>query len=151
MIYPLGEKGHPMPRPTPVLRNARIPALLLLAAFLLLAACSDRWDMDGHHAAMHSGTDSRSDSLVEASDTAAVTIQDSSFRPGNLRVTAGTSVTWTNRDGVPHTATSTDGSWDTGLLSQRESGTITFDEPGVYEYSCLPHPNMKARIEVVAS
>ena len=140
-----------MPRTTPSFRSALVLALLLLAAFLLLSACSDAWNMDGHHAAMHSGTDSRSDDLVQASDTAAVTIRDSSFNPGNLRITAGTTVTWTNRDSVPHTATSRDGSFDTGLLAQGVSGAVTFDEVGVYEYYCIPHPTMKARIEVVSS
>lgn len=140
-----------MPRITPSFRGVALLALLLFATLLFLSACSDRWDMNGHHAAMHSGTDSRSDDVVDASDFVAVDIRDSSFRPGNLRVTVGTTVTWTNRDAVPHTATSTNGAWDTGLLAQGESGSITFDEPGVYEYSCLPHPNMKARIEVVSS
>ncbi len=133
------------------LAAGKVPVvLLLLGAVLILSACSDAWNMDNHHSAMHAGSDSRADPVVQASEAADVTIRDSSFNPGNLRITAGTTVTWTNRDPVPHTATSTDGSWDTGLLSQGQSGTIAFESPGVYEYSCLPHPNMKARIEVVA-
>ncbi len=124
--------------------------LLLLSSVLILSACSDAWNMDNHHAAMHRGSDSRTDPVVDASEAADVSIRDSSFNPGNLRITAGTTVTWTNRDPVPHTATSRDGSFDTGLLAQGLSGEVTFDEVGVYEYSCIPHPTMKARIEVVA-
>lgn len=77
-----------------------------------------------------------------------VEIEGYAFRPGNLSLEVGTQVTWVNRDGVPHTATDVDKTWDTGLLPSGESATITFDTPGLYDYRCLPHPNMRARIEV---
>jgi plastocyanin len=103
----------------------------------------------GEHS--HGGEDTRSEQQVRIAADTAVEIADYAFIPGNLQVTAGTSVTWVNRDAALHTATAVDGSWDTGLLAQDESVTIRFDTPGVYDYSCVPHPDMKARVEVVTA
>lgn len=139
-----------MLRNIPACRARPIVLVLFALALLpfLLAGCSDL-SMGGHHGAMHRGQDPRDAAVVEASEDVEVRIQDYSFQPGNLRVSAGTSITWTNRDGVPHTATARDGSWDTGILRTGESATIVMTEPGVYDYYCLPHPTMQARIEVV--
>ena len=80
-----------------------------------------------------------------------VDIADFAFEPAELTITAGETVTWTNLDGVAHTATATDGSWDTGLLDEGESGSITFTTPGTYDYRCTPHPSMTGRIIVEAA
>jgi amicyanin len=80
-----------------------------------------------------------------------VEIADFAFEPAELTITAGETVTWTNLDGVAHTATATDGSWDTGLLDEGESGSITFTTPGTYDYRCTPHPSMTGRIVVEAA
>jgi len=64
-------------------------------------------------------------------------------------VAAGTTVTFTNKDLTSHSATADDGtSFDTGLIGQNESATVTFDTPGTYTYHCTPHPTMKATIVV---
>ncbi|MGI8477693.1 MAG: plastocyanin/azurin family copper-binding protein, partial [Thermomicrobiales bacterium] len=47
-----------------------------------------------------------------------VAIADFSFTPNALEVAAGTTVTWTNTDTVPHTATADDGSFDSGPLAK---------------------------------
>ena len=39
-------------------------------------------------------------------------------------------------------------SFDSGVLSQNESTTLTFDKPGTYAYHCNPHPNMKFTVTV---
>ena len=83
------------------------------------------------------------DGLVEISEFA--------YSPAELTVTVGDTVTWTNLDAVDHTATAIDGSWDTGLLGQGDSGSITFTAPGTYDYLCTPHPSMTGRIVVVAA
>jgi plastocyanin len=57
-------------------------------------------------------------------------------------------VTWTNQDFAPHTATADDGSFDTGRLDQGETGSVTFDQPGTYTYTCTFHPNMKGTVVV---
>jgi plastocyanin len=130
---------------------ALVIAIVLLAT-ALLAGCGSSVPVGRHgemHDAMHGGRDARGDEVVEVAGPASVEIRDNSFQLGNLRVTAGTTVTFTNRDPVAHTATADDQSWNTGMLRQGESATISFDEPGIFDYFCIPHPSMRARIEVV--
>lgn len=85
----------------------------------------------------------------EAMEKTEVVIEDFSFNPPSLTVAAGTTVTFTNKDLTSHSATADDGkSFDTGLIGQNESATVTFDTPGTYSYHCTPHPTMKATIIV---
>lgn len=77
-----------------------------------------------------------------------VEIKDYSFNPPNLTVKAGTIVTFVNKDSVGHSATADDESFDTGIMIQNESGTVTFNNPGTYTYHCTPHPNMKGTVVV---
>lgn len=65
-----------------------------------------------------------------------------------LTVPAGTTVTWTNEDGMMHTVTAADGSFDSGFLNEGDTFSYTFDEPGEYEYFCSPHPWMRAKVIV---
>ncbi len=60
----------------------------------------------------------------------------------------GVTVTWVNRDSVPHDATDEAGDWGTGLMNQGDRATLTFDSPGVYRYLCTIHPNMTANLTV---
>lgn len=88
----------------------------------------------------------------EATDT--VTIADFAFIPPDAEVQVGTELTWTNEDSTPHTATSgdspsADGTFDTGSLEQGDTGTVTFDEPGTFEYFCTFHATMTATVTVV--
>lgn len=80
-----------------------------------------------------------------------VEIVDFGYAPADLTISPGDTVTWTNLDAVAHTATANDGAWDTGLLEQGASASITFTAPGTYEYLCTPHPSMTGRITVVAA
>lgn len=62
------------------------------------------------------------------------------FVPNEITVSAGTNVTWVNKDGGPrHSATASDNSFDTGLFNNGEQASITFDKPGTYIYYCLLH------------
>jgi amicyanin len=83
--------------------------------------------------------------------THAVDIAGFAFGPSDLTITVGDTVTWTNRDVVVHTATSTSGAFDTGDLGEGESASVTFTAPGTYDYLCTPHPTMTGRIVVVAA
>lgn len=77
-----------------------------------------------------------------------VTIADFSYVPAALVVKKGTTVTWMNEDTDTHSATADDGSFDTGLLQQGESGSVTFDTAGEITYHCSTHPNMTGKIIV---
>lgn len=79
-----------------------------------------------------------------------VTIQNFAFAPQAVTVPAGTTITWTNKDSAPHTATSADGAFDTGTLKQGQSATITFSKAGTFNDLCSIHPFMKGTITVTA-
>jgi plastocyanin len=94
------------------------------------------------------GVASPATSGESATSTSTVEIKDFAFNPGTIEVPAGTTVTWTNQDFAPHTATADDGSFDTGRLDQGQTGSVTFDQPGTYTYTCTFHPNMKGTVVV---
>lgn len=78
-----------------------------------------------------------------------VLIVDFAYSPAELTIKVGESVTFTNQDSAPHTATAQDRDvLQTGTLNQGESATITFDTPGTYEYFCEFHPDMSGVIIV---
>jgi plastocyanin len=85
--------------------------------------------------------------------TATATIRVFQFQPGALEVRAGTRVTWTNQDDIPHTVTSgapgsPDGRFDVRLAGKGESGDATFTDPGVYPYFCSRHQSMRGEVVV---
>lgn len=79
-----------------------------------------------------------------------VYIQNYAFNPSSITVSVGTTVTWTNLDGVVHTVTSTGGpvSFDSGSLSQGQSWQFTFTQAGTYTYRCTLHPYMTGTVIV---
>ena len=74
------------------------------------------------------------------------------FDPEELTITVGDTVTWTNNDGMSHTATSTSGpeSFDSGNMGSGDTWSFTFTEAGTYEYKCDYHSSMTATIIVNA-
>ena len=77
-----------------------------------------------------------------------VPIKNFAYMPMAVTVSVGSSVTWKNLDGEPHTVTSLDGLFRSGALDQDDSFTFKFDKPGVYKYVCSIHPKMRAEIIV---
>ena len=80
--------------------------------------------------------------------TAEVKIDNFSFGPATLTVPVGTSVTWTNRDDIPHTVVSTDGVFKSKVLDTDEKFSYTFSQAGTYPYYCSVHPKMTGKIVV---
>jgi amicyanin len=77
------------------------------------------------------------------------TIQNLAFSPNPITITVGSTVTWTNRDGAPHTVTADDGSWgSTSTLGQGGTYSHVFASPGSYTYHCAIHPFMKGTVVV---
>ncbi len=70
------------------------------------------------------------------------------FAPAALTVSAGTTITWTNRDDEPHTVVSDSGLFRSGALDTGESFSFRFDKPGTYRYACSIHPRMVGTIVV---
>ena len=143
------------PRPSRVFLLTFVLALIaLVAAMGSFAWMASSWDMGGMMGNDHmggmmgGGRDSSTDRPREGTETEAVAIKDFAFAPGNLQVPRGATVTWTNRDSAPHSATDSAGAWDTGVLAGGERVRLTFDKSGTFEYYCTLHPNMRARLVV---
>jgi plastocyanin len=77
-----------------------------------------------------------------------VTIQSMSYNPSVLNVTAGTRVTWRNKDNVEHTVTSDQALFDSGTIGVNSSYSFTFNTPGTYGYHCQIHTGMTATVVV---
>ena len=71
-----------------------------------------------------------------------------SFTLETFSVPAGTTVTWQNDDSAPHTATASDGSFDSGSLDQGQTFSHTFEAAGTFEYACAIHPTMTGTVTV---
>jgi len=77
-----------------------------------------------------------------------VEIRKFKFVPDTLSVKSGDTITWVNHDIVPHTATASDKSWDTGKIKKGERGQVTVGDGFADAYFCRFHPNMKASLKV---
>jgi amicyanin len=77
-----------------------------------------------------------------------VKIDNFKFGPEALTVPVGTTVTWTNRDDIPHTVVSTDGAFKSKVLDTDEKFSFTFAKAGTYDYFCSIHPKMTGKVIV---
>ena len=75
-------------------------------------------------------------------------INNFSFTPQTLTVRAGTTVTWVNKDDVPHTVTSNDKKFKSRALDTDEKFSYTFSARGTNSYFCSVHPHMTGKIIV---
>ena len=87
-------------------------------------------------------------SAQEKASTMEVKIDNFSFGPAALTVPVGTTVTWTNRDDIPHTVVSTDGVFKSKVLDTDEKFSFTFSKAGSYPYFCSIHPKMTGKVVV---
>lgn len=126
-------------------RRPRLVAVIISSILFLsgFAACGGSDD----------GTNGTGDSGGTADAAKAVTIKDLTFNPAELRVTAGTTVTWTNEDAFNHSVVAVDKSF----VSDDKDGTVGFrDDPfehafpaaGTFAYSCGIHDTMTGTIVV---
>ena len=79
----------------------------------------------------------------------AISIDNFTFTPQTLTVKAGTTVTWTNRDDIPHGIGSDNNAFARSkALDTDDSYSFTFTTPGAYKYFCYVHPHMTGTIVV---
>jgi plastocyanin len=84
-----------------------------------------------------------------------ITIKDFAFSPASVTVPAGTTVTWTNQDSVPHTIVndfnplfSQGAMFTSSQLQTGQSFSFTFKDPGTFGYHCGIHTYMKGTVTV---
>jgi plastocyanin len=90
---------------------------------------------------------------VKASDqpSAAATevkIDNFVFGPQTVTVPVGSTVTWINKDDIPHTTVSTDGVFKSKVMDTDEKFSYTFTNAGTYPYYCTIHPKMTGKVVV---
>lgn len=81
-------------------------------------------------------------------ETMEVKIDNFTFGPANLTVMAGTTITWTNRDDIPHTVVNPDKVFKSKVLDTDEKFSFTFGTPGTFSYFCSIHPKMTGKVVV---
>jgi plastocyanin len=95
------------------LRAARLAALAGLLLFIALASTA-------------------------AAATTAVNIQGFAFVPPSVTINIGDSVTWTNKDAAAHSVVA-NGVGQTPVLTQNQSGGLSFNAAGTFPYICGVH------------
>jgi LPXTG-motif cell wall-anchored protein len=80
-----------------------------------------------------------------------VAIADFHFAPSTTTIHVGDTITWSNSGPSSHTATATNGSFNTGILKKGHSASHTFTQAGTFAYVCQIHPFMHGTIIVLAS
>jgi plastocyanin len=85
-----------------------------------------------------------------APTSAAVQIGNFTFKAPVTTVKAGTTVTWTNGDDIPHTVVAKDGVFKSKVLDTGDHFSFTFAKAGQFGYFCSLHPHMTGTIIVKA-
>lgn len=117
----------------------RLIAPLGLAALMVSAVASS-----GH------ATPARAEYIgVEMVEPAAFDPSTWGFGPNSTIVQVGDTITWTNRGNAPHNAVAYDGTFESPILFTGESWSFTVENPGVYDYNCKLHPDMRASLIVL--
>jgi plastocyanin len=96
-------------------------------------------------------TYSAPDGQVSLTSDQSVSIDSFAFAPPELSVPVGATLTWANAQaGIPHTSSSVDGLWDSGVLSTGDTFSFTFNQVGDFVYECNIHPSMRGIVHVEA-
>ncbi len=139
----------------------RLTMLPMLAATLLLAACSgsatpapaasSAGGAASAPAASAGGDGGAACAAAPAGATAAVTvtIKDFKFSPQPVQAKVGDVIAWTNADTAPHSATLDNGVCDTDPIAQGSTASLVFNTPGTYTYHCKVHPTQMKGFSIV--
>jgi plastocyanin len=77
-----------------------------------------------------------------------IVVDNFNFAPADASVPVGSTITWTNRDDVPHNIVSTERKFKSPVLDTGERFSHRFDAPGTYQYFCSLHPKMTGQVIV---
>jgi plastocyanin len=88
---------------------------------------------------------------AEGTPAATVGIDNFTFNPQQLTVKAGTTITWTNKDDIPHAVAAVGRQFRSKALDTGDAYSFTFTTPGSYAYFCSLHPHMTGTIVVEAA
>ena len=132
--------------------RALVRAGLALVVGIALAACSGAATTTNAPAATSGATAAAAAVCAKATTKGSieVEIQDFSFKTEPIQAKVGDTITWTNKDTTPHSASPNNNpECATDTLNQGSSGSITYTVAGTYPYHCAIHPTqMKGTIVV---
>jgi plastocyanin len=77
-----------------------------------------------------------------------VRVDNFTFGPATLTVPVNSTVTWINKDDLPHVIASNDGLFKSKALDTEDKYSYTFTKAGTYAYFCSIHPKMVGKIVV---
>jgi len=77
-----------------------------------------------------------------------VRVDNFTFGPDTLTVSVNSTVTWVNKDDVPHVIASNDGMFKSKALDTDDRYSYTFSKAGTYSYYCSIHPKMVGKVVV---
>ena len=83
--------------------------------------------------------------------TSAIAIDNFTFNPQTVTVKAGTTITWTNKDDIPHAIAAVGKQFKSKVMDTDNTYSFTFTTPGSYAYFCSLHPHMTGTIVVEAA
>ncbi len=84
-----------------------------------------------------------------ASTGTKISLDNGKYRPKNLTIKVGTTLTWTNNGSTPESVTSdAPGVFDSGLLQPGATWTFTFSTVGTFPYHSTADKNMFGSVTV---
>ena len=117
-------------------RLTLLPIFVGLA--LLLSSCSLHLGLSGLLGKSSNGTPAAKTikaTHTPPSNVSAININNGKFRPKNVSIKVGSTLTWTNNDSTQQSVTSdTPGLFDSGLLAPGATFKYTFSKAGVFPY-----------------
>ncbi len=99
-----------------------------------------------YHCAIHPSM--RDTITVVAPADVEIGIGDNFFDPPVVQINVGETVQWTNNGAMSHTATASDGAFDSGELTPGATFSFTFNQEGVHHYECSFHSGMLGTVVV---
>ena len=132
----------------------KLLALLVVCLALTVAACGGDDEDDGGGGGGTAAPAEQTDTAAPREDSPAsvkVDIPDIKFEPKDIAVEAGTTITWTNTDDLPHTVTKTGGpgaQFDSGNIDPGGEYEQTVEAKGKIDYVCTIHPGQEGSITV---
>jgi plastocyanin len=127
--------------------------LAVVALVVALAACGSSGSKSSGTSPSTKAPTTTSTGAASSASGDTVNLKLIAYKPAELTVTAGTTVTWHQMDPGFHTVTSgtvsqdgggvsmhPDGKFDSGQLATGTSFSFKFDTPGTYTYFCQIHP-----------
>ena len=77
-----------------------------------------------------------------------IKVDNFTFNPDTVTLPVNSTVTWVNKDDIPHVIASTDGIFKSKGLDTDDKYSYTFTKAGTYKYYCSIHPKMTGTVVV---